>query len=116
MLQQEQEYYQGIPENEMETRYVYIYDEDPERRFHWRWPKLDRNRIGHLCMQLLAIVMLAGFCTVQGQPDYQIQTVRVPALPLHTCVINRTLRTQEHALSELRCRKQSEHLPGLRGA
>lgn len=79
MLQQEQEHYQGyqdIPEEEIETRYIYIYDKDPEKR---RWPELDRRRIGNRCMQFLALVILVGFCVVQGPPIYQIQTVTVPA-------------------------------------
>lgn len=69
----------ALPEEEIETRYVYIYDEDPEQ---WRWPKLDGRQIGNLYMQLLALIMLAGFCVVQGSPSYQIQTATVPALLL----------------------------------
>lgn len=79
MLQRERDYdqdCQDIPEDEIETRYLYIYDEDPEQR---RCPKLDGGRIGNRCMQLLALVLLAGFCVVQGPPIYQIQTVTVPA-------------------------------------
>lgn len=84
MLQQEQRYeqdYDEIPESEIETRYVYIFDEDPEQR-RWKWPTFDRSRLGNLFMQALALVLLAGFCTVQGQPNYHIQTITVPALLL----------------------------------
>lgn len=83
MLQQEQDLYQDdtLLEDEIETRYLYIYEEDPEQ-YHWHWPKLDMSRIGNLCLQLLAIAMLAGFCVVQGQPISQVQTVNIPALLL----------------------------------
>ena len=34
-------------------------------------------------------------------------------IPLHTCVITEPLRTKQHALSDMRRRKQSQDILGL---
>ncbi len=90
MLQQEQkqEYqpFQGIleeqdiPEDEMETVYLYVYEKDPRFWHNWRVPKLDTSRILNAFMFVLSIVLLSGFVFIPGQAIYTTQIMTVPAL------------------------------------
>lgn len=72
------------PDEELETVYVYVYDDDPEPRprFRWRVPHLDKERFLHALVQVLAILLFAGFCCVPGQPIYQVHTLSLPAILL----------------------------------
>lgn len=73
---------QTILDEEMETVYLYVYDQDPEQPFwqNWHWPHWNGSRLLHLLMQVLAVTMLAGFWLVPGTPLYQVQTLTVPAI------------------------------------
>ena len=87
MLQQDQDVQedQAVPDDEMETVYLTVYDEDPEPPRFWQrghYPKLDRSRVVSLCMQALAIGLLTGFCFLSGAPTYTIHTLTVPAIVL----------------------------------
>lgn len=73
------------PDEELETVYVYVYDDDPEEarpRFQWRIPHLDKERFLQGCIQVLAILLFTGFCCVPGQPIYQVHTLSLHAILL----------------------------------
>ncbi len=85
MLQQEQDYqdcadiptyqgYQAIPEDEIETVYLYAYTEDPEKRFSW-----NKDQLVACCMGVLALALIVGLCFIPNTPSYTIQMLTLPA-------------------------------------
>lgn len=82
-----------IPEEEMETVYLYVYDEDPEHR--WKQIRDWLKQHWHtLLMQVLALGMLSGFCLVPGTPIYTLQTLTLPARLLPVQVYQATVKIE----------------------
>ena len=68
---------QQEPETEpMETIHVYMVRENPEQP---KKPSQRLKRTINLCMQVLALAMLAGFCVQPHNPVYAVKTIVVPA-------------------------------------
>jgi hypothetical protein len=80
MLEQEQRYqgYEDLPGNDLEemieTRYLYIYDGDPEK------PRWNKDQITAAIMGFLALAMIVGACFIPTGQSYSIQTISVPAI------------------------------------
>jgi len=78
---------------EMKTIHVYMVpepepEEEPEEQGRFSWPGWPR--IGQRCVQLVAMALLAIFCTAYSSPAYRIRTISVPArfLPGETIAAN----------------------------
>lgn len=92
MLQHRRDYQdnyevEDLAENEIETRYIYIYEEDPEKRpwSNWQWPdwkQWDTSRFVRILVQVLALGLLSAFTLIPDMPAYRIKTITVPVLLL----------------------------------
>lgn len=70
------------PPAKMRTIHVWMVPEPEQPEPEERWPKW----AGDLCMQVVALAMLAGFVFFPGEPIYKIVNITVPAilLPVQT--------------------------------
>lgn len=70
--------YQAIPEDEIETVYLYAYTEDPEQSPLWNRVLLNRDQVTALCMGVLALALIVRLCFIPNTPAYTIKTITVP--------------------------------------
>lgn len=74
---------QNIPEdNEIETVYLYVYKDDPEKKpwSNWKFPHFNAAKIVNRFMQVVAIALLSGFVLVPDMPHYQVYSVTLKAI------------------------------------
>jgi hypothetical protein len=68
---QDEDQWEEIPEEEMHTVHVYVYED------HSSW--WTKDRCVTLAMGLLALALIVGLCCLPSGPSYQLQTLRLPA-------------------------------------
>lgn len=85
-MQEQQQDTRGV--DDIETVYLYVYDEDPEQarrspsirwpRFAWPHISFNGKRIADLVMQWAAFAVLAACSLWSGAPFFTIQSITVP--------------------------------------
>ncbi len=86
----------NMPEEDIETIHVYVYDQPPKPWF--RLPKMPAH-FADRCIQIIALFYLAAFCLLPASPMYTISILIVPSIPLTTQVFQVTIPIQESGVN-----------------
>ncbi len=71
--------YQALPEDEIETVYLYAYTDDPEKPPFWNRVSFEKDQLVACLIGVLALALIVGLCFIPNTPAYTIKTITVPA-------------------------------------